>query len=201
VQALDPATGRQIWRVKTPSELALQPVASGQTLVVIDENGTTMALSTDGHELWRAGEYPASAYGISGGFLIVNERGASTLRGYDLATGNKLWRSWEPQIIRSFGDLDGVALAYTNTGLEGFDPTTGSVLWTASSAALDLVVVGGRAVLVTADSVVVVDRTGAESLRLAHGLSRLPQGTVFLTSGANGLVAMTSQDLFREVLS
>ncbi|HEY8663649.1 MAG TPA: PQQ-binding-like beta-propeller repeat protein, partial [Propionibacteriaceae bacterium] len=199
VLALDPATGRQVWRVRTPSELALQPVVSGDTLVVIDESGTIVALGPDGHEIWRSAEFPAGVYTISGGVLVVNERGASTLRGYDVATGTKLWRSWESGVIRSFSDLDGVALAYTDNGVKAFDPATGSVLWSVAPVALDLVVIGDRAVLATTDSLVVLDRTGTETVRSHHGLSRLPQVTVYLASSTNSLVAMTSQQLFREV--
>ncbi len=201
VQALDPATGRQVWRTKMPSELALQPAASGDTMVVIDENGTTVAFGTDGHEVWRSSEYPAGVYGIVGGVVVVNERGASTLRGYDLATGNKLWRSWEPDLVRSFSDLDGVVLAYTSSGAKAFDPATGRVLWSVTQQALDLLVVGDRAVLATSDSLVVLDRTGAEVTRIPHGLNRLSQVSVYLSSSTNSLVAVTTSQLFREVLS
>jgi PQQ-like domain len=201
VLALDPATGRQVWRAKMPSELALQPVTSGDTLVVIDENGTTVALGPDGHELWRSAEFPASVYAISGGVLVVNERGASTLRGYDIVTGTKLWRSWERGGMRSFSDLDGVALAYMDTGVKAFDPATGSVLWSLGPEALDLMVVGDRAVLATADSLAVLDRAGTETLSMRHGLSQLPQATVFLASSTNSLVAITYMQLFRGVLA
>ena len=201
VLALDPATGRQVWRARAPSELALQPVVSGDTLVVIDESGTIVALGPDGHEIWRSAEFPASVYAVSGGVLVVNERGATTLRGYDVATGAKLWRSWEPGVIRSFSDLDGVALAYMDNGVKAFDPATGSVLWSVGPEALDLVVIGDRAVVATADSLVVLDRTGTETLRVRHGLTRLPQVTVYLASSTNSLVAITSQQLFREVVA
>jgi outer membrane protein assembly factor BamB len=199
VLALDAATGRQVWRVRTPSELALQPVVSGDTLVVIDESGTTVALGPDGHELWRSAEYPAGEYAISAGVLVVNERGATTLRGYDVATGTKLWRSWEPGVIRSFSNLGGVALAYMDNGVKAFDPATGSVLWILGPGALDLVVIGDRAVLATADSLVALDRAGTETLRVPHGLTHLPQVSVYLASSTNALVAMTSQQVFREV--
>jgi outer membrane protein assembly factor BamB len=201
VTALDPATGRQVWRAKMPSELALQPVASGDTMVVIDENGTTVAYGPDGHELWRSTEFPAGVYAITGGVVLVNERGASTVRGYDLATGSKLWRSWEPDIIRTFSDLDGVALAYTGSGVRAFDPSTGTVLWSLAQQALDVLVVGDRAVVATADSLVVLDRTGTEVTRIPHGLGRLPQATVYVAASTSSLVAMTSTQLFREVLA
>lgn len=201
VLALDPVTGHELWRAKTPSELAVQPVTSGDTLVVIDENGTTLALGTDGHELWRSSEYPASAYVIAAGVLVVNERGSATLRGYDLATGNKLWRSWEPDIVRSFSDLDGVVLAYTSKGEQGFDPATGSLLWTVAQPALDLLLVGDRAAIVTPDSIVVLDRAGSETARVPHALGRLPQVSVYLASNSTSLLAVTTSELFRKVLA
>jgi len=201
VMALDPATGRQVWRTKMPSELALQPVASGDTMVVIDEIGTTVAFGHDGHEVWRSTEFPASVYAIVSGVVVVNERGASTLRGYDLATGNKLWRSWEPEVVRSFSNLDGVALADAGSGAKAFDPATGTVLWSVTQQTLDLLVVGDRAVLAGADSLVVLDRTGTEIARIPHGLGRLPQSTVYMATSTNSLVAVTSTQLFREVLA
>ena len=200
VMALDPSTGHQGWRTKMPSELAVRPAASGDTMVVIDENGTTVAFGTDGHERWRSTEFPASAYAISGGVVVVNERGASTVRGYDLATGNKLWRAWEPDLVRSFSDLDGVALAYTSGGVKGFDPSTGAVLWSVAQPGLDLLVVGDRAVVATSDSVVVLGRDGTETARIPHGLSRLPQVSIYLAAGTTSVVAITIGELFREVL-
>jgi outer membrane protein assembly factor BamB len=200
VMVLDPATGRTVWRTKMPSELALQPVAVGDTLVVIDENGTTAAFGADGHELWRSTEVPAGVFAISGGVLVVNERGATTMRGYDLATGTKLWRSWEPDIVRSLTDLDGVALAYTPHGVKAFDTATGAVLWSVTEQALDLIVVGDRVVLATAQDLVVLDREGAESARIPHGLSRLPAASVYLAAGTSSVAASTTTELFTEVL-
>ena len=200
VTALDAATGRAVWRMKMPSELLLQPVSSGDTLVVIDENGTTVALGTDGHEVWRSSEYPAGAYTVAGGVLVVNERGASTLRGYDLASGTKLWRTWEPDLMRSLSDLGGVVLAYTPHGAKAFDPTTGAVLWTVAEEALDLIVVSDRVVLATTSDLVVLDPAGAESIRIPHHLSRLPASSVYLAAGPGSLVAATSTQLFTEVL-
>jgi len=202
VMALNPSTGHEVWRAKTPSELALQPVASGDTMVVIDENGTTVALGTDGHELWRSTEFPASAYAISGGAVVVKERAAPTLRGYDVATGNKLWRTWGPAALESLSDLDGVVVAYLGReGAQAFDPATGNALWAANPRALDLLVVGDRAVLATSDSIVVLGRDGTEIARVPHGLGRLPQLNVQIAAGTSSVDAITTQELFREVLS
>jgi outer membrane protein assembly factor BamB len=202
VVALNPSTGHEVWRAKTPSELALAPVASGDTMVVVDENGTTMAFGTDGHERWRSTEFPASMFAISGGVVVVSERSAGTLRGYDVATGNKLWRAWGPSALVSLSDLDGVVVAYLGReGAETFDPATGSLLWTVTEKVLDLLVVGNRAVLATTDSVVVLGRDGTEVARVPHGLSRLPQLTIYIVAGTSSLDAITTNELFREVLS
>jgi outer membrane protein assembly factor BamB len=202
VMALNPSTGHEVWRAKMPSELALQPVASGDTMVVIDENGTTVAFGTDGHELWRSAEVPASLYTIAGGVVVVKERGAATLRGYDVATGNKLWRAWGPAGLESLSDLDGVAVAYLgHDGAQAFDPATGGLLWTVNEKALDLYVVGNRAVLATSDSIVMVGRDGTEIARIPHGLGGLPQLSVQIAAGTSSLDAITVQQLFREVLS
>jgi outer membrane protein assembly factor BamB len=202
VMALNPSTGHETWRAKTPSELALQPVASGDTMVVIDENGTTVAFGSDGHERWRSTEFPASVFAISAGVVIVNERGAPTLRGYDVASGNKLWRAWGPAAVVSLSDLDGVVVAYLGReGAAAFDPATGSLLWMVNQKTLDLLVVGNRAVLATTENVVVLSRDGTEVARIPHGLSRLPQLNVFIAAGASSLDAITTAELFREVLS
>lgn len=202
VMALDPSTGREVWRAKMPSEIVVQPVASGDTLVVIDDNGTTVGFGSDGQERWRSTEFPASVFTISGGVLIVSERGTGTLRGYDLATGNKVWRAWGPSSLLSVSDLDGVVVAYLGReGFEAFDPATGSLLWTVGQKTLDLFVVGDRAVVATADSVVVVGRDGRQIARAPHGLSNLPQINVQIVAGTSTLDAITSNQLFREVLS
>jgi hypothetical protein len=202
VVALDPSTGHAVWRAKMPSELAIQPVASGDTLVVIDENGTTAAFGSDGHEEWRSTEFPASVFAISGGVVVVSERGTGTLRGYDVATGNKLWRAWGPSSLLSLSDLDGVVVAYLGReGAEAFDSATGTLMWMVTEKALDLLVVGNRAVLATTDSIVVLGRDGTEIARIPHGLSRLPQLNVYIAACASSVGAITSAELVREVVS
>jgi outer membrane protein assembly factor BamB len=185
-----------------PSEIVAQPVVSGDTMVVIDESGTTVAFGTDGQEKWRSTEFPTSVFTISGGVVVVSERGAGTLRGYDLATGNKVWRAWGPSSLLSVSDLDGVVVAYLGReGFEAFDPATGTLLWTVGQKTLDLFVVGDRAVVATVDSVVVLGRDGREIAQAPHGLSNLPQTNVQIVAGTSTLCAITSTQLFREVLS
>jgi len=202
VMALDPSTGHEVWRAKTPGELALGPVASGDTMVVVDEIGTTVAFGRDGQEQWRSTEFPAAAFAISGGVVVVTERGAGTLRGYDVATGNKLWRAWGPSSLLSLSDLDGVVVAFLGReGAETFDPATGNLLWTINRKTLDLLVVGNRAVVATTDSVIVLGRDGTEVARVPHGLGHLPQINVFIAASPSTLDAITTAEMFREALS
>jgi outer membrane protein assembly factor BamB len=180
-----------------PSELQLRPTVGADVMVAADENGTLVAFATDGHELWRTSDLPVAALAISRGFLVTSERGATTLRGYDLATGTKLWRSWEPAVLDSIADLDGVVVGYTSGGVKAFDPTTGSLVWFSQETLLDAIVVGDRVVVATPDSVLVVDREGQQSARWPHGLSKLPALSVWVAAGPDQLVAVTSSELFR----
>jgi outer membrane protein assembly factor BamB len=132
---------------------------------------------------------------------VTSERGATTLRGYDLATGTKLWRSWEPAVLDSLVDLDGVVAGYTSGGVKAFDPATGNLVWFSQETLLDATLVGDRVVVATPDIVLVLDRDGHESVRWAHGLSRLPALSVWVATGPDSLVAVTSSELFRGVVA
>jgi outer membrane protein assembly factor BamB len=197
LQALSATSGLPVWRASMPSELQLRPTVGADVMVAADENGTLVAFATDGHELWRTSDLPVAALAISRGFLVTSERGATTLRGYDLATGTKLWRSWEPAVLDSIADLDGVVVGYTSGGVKAFDPTTGSLVWFSQETLLDAIVVGDRVVVATPDSVLVVDREGQQSARWPHGLSKLPALSVWVAAGPDQLVAVTSSELFR----
>jgi len=201
IQALSAATGVPIWRASMPSELQVHPAVGGGVLVAADENGTLVALAPDGRELWRTSDLPIETMAVSNGVLITSERGATTLRGYDLATGTKLWRGWEQAVIHSLNDLDGVVVAFTSGGLKAFDPSTGALVWSSEATLLDATVVGDRVMVATPDSVLVIDKEGHESVRWQHGLSKLPALSVWVAAGPDQLVAATTTDLFRGVLS
>ena len=201
IQALSAATGVPLWRASMPSELQVHPAVGGGVLVAADENGTLVALAPDGRELWRTSDLPIETMAVSNGVLITSERGATTLRGYDLATGTKLWRGWEQAVIHSLNDLDGVVVAFTSGGLKAFDPSTGALVWSSEATLLDATVVGDRVMVATPDSVLVIDKEGHESVRWQHGLSKLPALSVWVAAGPDQLVAATTTDLFRGVLS
>ena len=129
LQALSATTGIPVWRASMPSELQVRPTVGTDVLVAADENGTLVAFGTDGHELWRTSDLPIESFAISSGVLVTAERGATTMRGYDVATGTKLWRAWEPALIHSLNDLDGVVAAFTTGGVKAFEPSTGALLW------------------------------------------------------------------------
>jgi outer membrane protein assembly factor BamB len=201
VQALSATTGLPVWRASMPSVLQVRPTVGADVLVAADETGTLVAFGTDGHELWRTTDLPIDSFAVSSGVLVTAERGAATLRGYDVATGTKLWRTWEPALVHSLNDLDGVVAAYTTGGVKAFEPSTGSLLWFSQETLIDATVVGDRVLVVTPDSVLAIDRDGHESARWLHGLSKLPALTVWVAAGPDRLVAVTSSQLFRGIVA
>lgn len=201
VVALDPATGAEAWRSSLPNEIQLRPQVSGDTLVAIDESGTTVAFDTSGNTVWQSSETSTDMFAISAGVLVVHERGGSAMRGFDLATGTKLWRVWQSSSMTALVDVDGVAVSYGLGGVTAFEPWTGAVRWTGPSSPVDAMAVGDHLVLLTTSDLVVLDSTGAVTAQWKHDLVNFSSTTAYLVVSGASVSAMTTQQLYRGVLS
>lgn len=201
VTALDPATGDVAWRVSMPGEIQVRPVVSGDTLVVIDEGGTMAAIDPDGNQVWQNAELPAASFAVSRGVLVVSERGAFTVRGYDVATGTKLWRMWEPSLLGSLADVGGTVVGYSSTGLIAYDPSTGAQVWTRPGQLYDGLAAGDRYLVLTATSIQAIDSTGAVAAEWQHHVDTLEQSTGYLMVTGTAIAMATSQVVVRGVVS
>lgn len=200
VVALDQATGAEAWRSSLPNEIQLRPQVSGDTLVAIDESGTMVAFDTSGNQLWRTSEPSTDMYTISSGVVVLHERGGSAVRGYDLATGTKLWRVWQPTSLTALVDVDGVAVAYGLGGVTSYDAATGAVGWTETNAPIDAMVEGDHLVLLTTTDLVVLGRDGKVSAQWRHDLTNFSTTTAYLVIGPDSVSAVTTTQLYRGVL-
>ncbi len=201
VTALDPATGEVAWHVSMPGEIQVRPVVSGDTLVVIDESGAMAAIDPDGNQVWQNTELPASSFAVSAGVLVVSERGASTVRGYDLATGTKLWRVWEPNLLGSLADLGGTVVGYSSTGLIAYDPATGTQVWSRPGQLYDGMSAGDRYLVLTATRIQAIDSTGAVTAEWEHHVDTLEQSTGYLMVTGTAVAVATSRVVVRGVVS
>jgi outer membrane protein assembly factor BamB len=201
VVALDPATGAEAWRSSLPNEIQLRPQVSGDTLVAIDESGTMVAFDTSGNHVWQSSELSTDLFTISAGVIVMRERGGSAVRGYDLATGTKLWRVWQSSSVSGLVDVDGIAVAYGLGGVTSFDPATGAVRWTEANAPVDAVVSGDHLVVLTTTDLVVVARDGTRSAQWRHDLTNFSTTTAYLVVGPDSVSAVTTTQLYRGVLA
>lgn len=200
VTALDPSTGATAWRLSMPNEIQVRPVVAGDTLVVVDEGGTMAAIDPDGNQRWQNAELPAATFGVSAGVVVVSERGSSAIRGYDLDSGTKLWRIWEPSLIKGLADVGGTLVGWSSNGLLGYDPATGTQRWSRTETLYDAVPSGDRFVVLTATSILAVDATGQIAAQWDHHIDP-EQRDGYLMVTADTIGVATSQAVVVGVVS
>jgi outer membrane protein assembly factor BamB len=136
------------------------PVTDGERIFVLVEDGTLLALSMDGDELWRHQEFEYySEHGIAvspileGGLVIVPFDGSSAgpdksvgwqepwdkalVLAVDASTGRVRWRgkrglSRIAHVVPQTVTVDGKVQVVSGAGdvLQGFDLQTGNLIWT-----------------------------------------------------------------------
>ncbi len=98
VIAFDAESGAEIWRSRVSSEVISPPVVSGQTVIVIANDGRTHALkASDGSQIWAVdrGVPMLSLRGnaapiVSNGVVVVGAANG-TVSAFSLAEGRPLW--------------------------------------------------------------------------------------------------------------
>jgi outer membrane assembly lipoprotein YfgL len=192
VQALDAASGRELWRANVGGSIAAGVGSDGKVTAVVTTANELVALA-GGKEIWRQ-KLPAVAYTapfVAGErvFVLTADRAVT---GFDGKTGRKLWnqqRPGEPLVLRQAG----VMLAVGDTlvvGLSGrmvgLDPLTGGVRWEAALANPR----GINDVERLVDLVGTVARDGdtvcARSFQTSVGCVNAARGVVIWTKPANG---------------
>lgn len=135
VLALDPASGREIWRAQVGTALSAGVGSDGRTAAVVTRGGELVVLS-QGQPLWRK----ALGLRVNTAPLVAGERvfvlaGDRSVHAFDALDGRKLWSVQRPgdPLTLSQG---GVLAAYRDSLLVGqgarlaaLDPLRGSVRW------------------------------------------------------------------------
>ncbi|TYQ21870.1 UNVERIFIED_ORG: outer membrane protein assembly factor BamB [Zoogloea ramigera] len=89
---LNAATGKEIWRIKTGTDLTAGVGSDGEVVVVGDKKGVILAFDANGKELWKA---QASSEVLSspvvGGGVVVVRSVDNVITAYEAKTGAKRW--------------------------------------------------------------------------------------------------------------
>jgi len=140
VAAMDPVSGRELWRANAGQPIAAGVGSDGRVAAVVTLRNE-LVLMSEGRELWRT-RLNAQAFTapfVAGGrvFVVTADRAVNA---FDGTSGRKLWtqhKPGEPLVLRhsgvllAVGDTLVVGLAGRLTGL---NPLNGSIRWEAPVA-------------------------------------------------------------------
>jgi outer membrane protein assembly factor BamB len=137
VWALDPSTGRELWRTQVGA-LSAGVGSDGQFYAVMGQQSELIVIR-DGKEIWRKAMTAQSFTPplVAGGRVFVLSADRSVWA-FDAANGRVLWsqaRPGEPLVLRQMGVLlpiGDVLVAGQGGRLVGIQPLSGAVLWEAS---------------------------------------------------------------------
>ena len=89
---LNAATGKEIWRVKTGTDLTAGVGTDGEVVVVGGVKGQILAYDTSGKQLWKAdASSEVLSSPVAGGGYVVVRSVDNIITGYDEKTGAKKW--------------------------------------------------------------------------------------------------------------
>ncbi|MEW6304753.1 MAG: PQQ-binding-like beta-propeller repeat protein [Verrucomicrobiota bacterium] len=182
VVCLDLATGKTLWKAKSPGEPKGRTCSSTPAVVAgkVYAMGSTHAYCVDaqsGKQIWSAPlptKGPGSSPLVVDGVVVVN---AGRLVGYDAASGKQLWRQEKAgganssPVSWSSGGRN-FTLSNGRNDIACLDPKTGVILWTAPA--------GGDCTPAIVDDVLAVQSRNPKLGALAYKLS--PQGAERLWS-------------------
>lgn len=163
-------TGAEIWRAKVSSEVISAPVISGETVIVVANDGRTHALkASNGSQIWAVdrGVPMLSLRGNATPIVTVNEvivAGANgTVSAFAIADGRPLW---EQRVgvgegrtdLERMVDVDGrmallngdLFVAGYESGAQALTIDGGRTLWTRDMSSVSGLAAGNEAVFVAA---------------------------------------------------
>lgn len=137
---LDPATGREIWRVETKSQLSGGVGLGGGMILLGTYKGEVLAFDESGNALWQS-RVPSEILSppqVDNGIVVVRT-GDSRLYGLNATDGKQIW-SYQgvapPLTVRSFVGVSiargGVFAGFPGGKLMALDLSTGNVGWEAA---------------------------------------------------------------------
>ena len=89
---LNAATGKEVWRVKTGTDLTAGVGTDGEVVVVGGVKGQILAYDTNGKQLWKAdASSEVLSSPVAGGGMVVVRSVDNIITGYDEKTGAKKW--------------------------------------------------------------------------------------------------------------
>ncbi|MFM8610490.1 MAG: outer membrane protein assembly factor BamB [Burkholderiaceae bacterium] len=200
VAALDPRSGRDLWRTNVGAPLSAGVGSDGATSAVVTRGNDLVALR-EGKEAWRqrlsAQVITAPLVAGERVFVLAADRSVSA---FDAASGRRLWtqsRRGEPLVLRQPGALLAVGdtlVAGLSSRMVGFNPNDGSVRWEAPIATPR----GTNEVERLADVVQGVSRSGstlcARAFQAGVGCIDANRGTVLWSQAANGATGLSGDD-------
>jgi eukaryotic-like serine/threonine-protein kinase len=134
LDAVEAATGKQLWSFKTGGRVRSTPVVADGKVYVGDGNGSLHALDAKtGAELWSQPGCDVPSPAVSGGSVYCGGRGTFEVRAWDVLTGELRWQfpighSW----VDSSPVIDGGSLYNGSSDastLFALDPATGAQKW------------------------------------------------------------------------
>ncbi len=196
VLALDPESGREIWRGNAGEALSAGVGSDGQMAAVVTRSNRLVVFDR-GREVWRqklgAQVYTAPLVAGARVFVLAGDR---SVMAFDAATGHRLWtrsRPGESLVLRQSGVLlpvEDTLVAGVSGRLVGFNPLTGSERWEAPLATPR----GINDVERLVDLVSQVSRQGsvvcARAFQTSVGCVDTRRGTVQWTQPASGSVGV-----------
>lgn len=89
---LDVASGKEVWRIKTGTDLTAGVGSDGEVVVVGGQKGVILAYDANGKELWKAqaSSEVLSAPAVGGGVVVVRSVD-NIITAYEAKTGAKRW--------------------------------------------------------------------------------------------------------------
>jgi outer membrane protein assembly factor BamB len=165
VTAYDLATGAQRWQQNVGSEVRVVPRVAGRRVLVVDQAGGLSCFDATGALVWSKSVGRVEEFGVTTGadpVVVVPNSDGPRVTGLSLADGRELWRPRHTLSTKGVIALDDVVVLRAEDESIGIDPATGQKLWSWQGARTYAGIGGGeRALLLTTDSVVLLDARGA----------------------------------------
>lgn len=170
VIAFDAETGAEIWRAKVSSEVISTPVISGETVIVVANDGRTHALkASNGSQIWAVDRgvpmlsLRGNATPIVTGSEVIVAGANGTVSAFAIADGRSLW---EQRVgvgegrtdLERMVDVDGrmallngdLFVAGYESGAQALTLDGGRTLWTRDMSSVSGLAAGNEAVFVAA---------------------------------------------------
>ncbi|MCW5951147.1 MAG: PQQ-binding-like beta-propeller repeat protein [Propionibacteriaceae bacterium] len=193
VTGYDLVTGSERWRTGMGTEIRHAPLVAGDRILVADAAGALSCFDLAGKELWTIDAGRVSALAVGEGpdpLVAVGRSDSMVVRAYSLADGSQVWHRRVLEDAKDLVSLGDRFVLRDDDQLVGLDAATGAQLWTAAIRSQQAIGGGDRVLLLSASSLVLVDREGRQVREWPHRLGDVGRADNYLeTSGDAVIVA------------